>query len=140
MQHAHRTEQKILHGLLTSQIPAHEPPSADTGAKDLLRLSQAPWNDSKVQVWSQGKDLQYNSLAQTLADSTRGITGRHQQALYACGQPWHSLFYGHSWCLVLLRDPEEQKAAAQLVMLSGTPVGSVQGIVTGSFPFCSVPH
>lgn len=74
--------------------------------KNLLRLSQAPWNASKGQAWPQGKEhLQYNSLAQTLADSVHGITGRHQQAHCACGQPCHSLFYGHSWCLALLRDP-----------------------------------
>lgn len=66
MQHAYRTQQKIPHGLLrTSQLPAHEPPSADMVAKELLRLSQAPWNGSKVQVWPQAKKyLQYNSLTQ----------------------------------------------------------------------------
>lgn len=71
MQHVHRTQQKIPHGLLrTSQIPAHEPPSADMRAKDLLKLSQAPRNASKVQVWPEKEDLQYNSLAQMLVDST----------------------------------------------------------------------
>lgn len=135
------TAEKFPNGLLrTSQIPAHEPPSADMGAKDLLRLSQAPRNASKVQVWPQEKeDLQYNSLAQMLADSIHGITGRHQQAQCACGQPCHPLFHEHSWCLALLRDPEEQKAAVQPVTVPGTPMGSIQRIFTSSSPllFCA---
>lgn len=97
--------------------------------------------------WLQGAGLatsekvspvQFLNSAQTLADSVHGTIGRHQQEQCACGQPCPSLFYGHSWCLALLSDPEEQKVAAQPVTVLGTPMGSIQGIVTGSSPllFC----
>lgn len=95
MQHAHRTQQKIPHGLLTtSQLPTHEPPPADMVAKELLKLSQAPWNGSKVQVWPQGEEnLQYNSLAQLRRwlILSMGSLGNTNKSMCLC-QPCHSLF------------------------------------------------